>query len=261
MGQADREKNRSDLSKYLGQTMTMVVDRPIGYVHKGIRYPVNYGYIPGTLACDGEPQDVYLLGVGIPMGSFTGRIVGIVHRLDDEEDKLVMAPEGARFFRHEIERQVQFQERYFHTKVESVWEKSCGAIVYRRGAGGIEYLCLLQLASWGYSVPKGHMEGWETEEETACREVLEESGLKVKLLPGFRERMEYSFIPGKYKELVLFLAEGEGSLSLQREEIRSGQWLPLEKVLELLHPDYAPIMQKAEAFLKELLIGKEGFVE
>lgn len=247
----ERINNRKDLRKYLGQTMTMVVDRPIGHVHKGIRYPVNYGYIPGMLACDGEPQDVYLLGVGIPMGSFTGRIVGIVHRLDDEEDKLVMAPEGARFFRHEIEEQVRFQEQYFHSKVESLWEKSCGAIVYRRGAEGIEYLCLLQHASWGYSAPKGHMEPGETEEQTACREVQEEAGLQVQLLPGFRAQMEYSPVPGKKKELILFLAESTGKLTLQPEEIVSADWLTLDKALETLHPDYAPVLKKAEAFIKE----------
>lgn len=248
--------NRNDVSDYLGKTMTMVVDRPIGHVHKGIVYPVNYGYIPGLVGGDGEEQDVYLLGVGVPVGEFTGRIIGIVRRLDDVEDKLVMAPEGARIFQHEIRRQVHFQEQYFQYKVEALWEKSCGAIVARQGEKGIEYLCLLQKFSGAYSVPKGHMEGTETEEETACREVLEESGLKAKLLPGYREEMEYSFIPGRYKLLVLFLAEGEGELALQPEEILSGQWASLEEAQGLLHPDYAPVLERAENFLKQ-----EGFLK
>lgn len=252
MEKASREKDRGALRKYLGKTMTMVVDRPMGYVHEGIVYPVNYGYIPGSMAADGEEQDAYLLGVEAPVEAFTGQIIAIIHRQDDVEDKLVMAPEGVRFFHHEIENQVHFQEQYFRSKVEALWEKSCGAIVYRRGAEGIEYLCLLQRASWGYSAPKGHMEGQETEEETARREVLEEAGLQVQLLPGFRERMVYAPFPGKKKELILFLAQGEGELALQQEEILSAQWLSLDQALEVLHPDYAAVMRKAEALLSDL---------
>lgn len=247
----ERGNRDKALRKCLGKVMNMVVDRPIGHVHKGIVYPVNYGYIPNMLAADGEEQDVYLLGVDTPVDSYTGRIIGIIHRFDDGEDKLVMAPEGVRFFRHEIEEQVRFQEQYFHSKVESLWEKSCGAIVYQQGEAGIEYLCLLQHASWGYSAPKGHMEPGETEEQTACREVQEEAGLQVQLLPGFRAQMEYSPVPGKKKELILFLAENTGKLTLQPEEIVSADWLTLDKALETLHPDYAPVLKKAEAFIKE----------
>lgn len=258
MERGSREKT---LRKLLGKTMTVVVDRPIGCVHKGIIYPVNYGYIPGMLAADGEEQDVYLLGVDTPVDSYTGRIIALIHRSDDVEDKLVMAPEGVRFFCHEIEMQVQFQEQYFHSKVESLWEKSCGAIVYRQGTEGIEYLCLLQNASWGYSAPKGHMEPGETEAETACREIWEETGLQVQLLPGFREKQEYAPFPGKKKELVLFLAEGKGELRLQPEEIVSADWLPLEKAKEVLHPDYTPVLEKAEVFIKEQYVRREDFAE
>lgn len=257
----DRGNRDKALRKYLGKTMTMAVDRPIGHIHKGIVYPVNYGHIPGMLAADGEAQDVYLLGVDAPVDSYTGPIIALIHRSDDVEDKLVMAPEGMRFFRHEIEAQVHFQEQYFHSKVESLWEKSCGAIVYRQGTEGIEYLCLLQNASWGYSAPKGHMEPGETEEQTACREIREETGLQVQLLPGFREKQEYAPFPGKWKELILFLAEGKGELTLQPEEIISADWLPLHKAQETLHPDYTPVLEKAEAFIREQYKRREDYVE
>lgn len=109
---------RPDPRLWLGRTVTMETDRPIGYTHEknGHRftYPINYGYIPGVMGGDGEELDVYLLGVAHPVASYTGVIVGAVLRTDDEEDKLVMAPAGMTFTAEEIRAAVDFQERY-HT--------------------------------------------------------------------------------------------------------------------------------------------------
>lgn len=80
---------------YLGKTVNILIDRPIGSVHpnhEDIVYPINYGFIPRVLGGDGEELDVYLLGVDTPVEKYTARIIGIVHRLDDIEDKLVAAP-------------------------------------------------------------------------------------------------------------------------------------------------------------------------
>ena len=113
---------RPDLRPYLGQTVTMEIDRPIGYVHrkgdKTLVYPINYGYIPGVLGGDGEELDVFLLGVDHPVDTFTGRIIGIVYRADDVEDKLIMAPEGMDFTVEEMTAAVAFQEKYYHSHVE-----------------------------------------------------------------------------------------------------------------------------------------------
>ena len=97
----------------LGKNIHVTVDRPIGYIHKGLIYPVNYGFIPGLIAGDGEEQDVYILGVDIPLTEFDGRVVGAVHRRNDCEDKLVAAPEGISFSAAEIAEAVHFQERFF----------------------------------------------------------------------------------------------------------------------------------------------------
>ena len=103
---------------YLGQILTVIVDRPMGSRHPewGHVYPVNYGYIPGRLAPDGELQDAYVLGIDVPLEAFTGRCIAIVHRLNDVEDKLIVVPEGGPLLtREEIMLQVDFQERYFET--------------------------------------------------------------------------------------------------------------------------------------------------
>ena len=103
------------------ETVTVTVDRPLGAVHPShadIRYPVNYGYIKGLTAGDGEAQDAYILGVSAPLCAFTGRRVAVIHRRDDEEDKWVVAPDGMLFTEKEIRNQTAFQERYFDTWIE-----------------------------------------------------------------------------------------------------------------------------------------------
>ena len=107
------EERKVLVSSYLGKTVRIKIDRPIGYVHKKpgktLVYPINYGYIPGVLGGDGEELDVYLLGVDEPVEEFEGRIIGIVYRQNDVEDKLIMAPAGAAFDKKTIEKQIDFQ--------------------------------------------------------------------------------------------------------------------------------------------------------
>ena len=119
-----QEYPRPDLRPYLGQTVTIEIDRPVGYVHvkgeKTLHYPINYGFIPGVLGGDGEELDVFLLGVDEPVQTYTGRIIGIVFRADDVEDKLIMAPEGMSFTVEEMTAAVNFQEKYYDSRVEGI---------------------------------------------------------------------------------------------------------------------------------------------
>lgn len=112
------------VNSYLGKTVTIKIDRPIGYVHQKknymLTYPLNYGYIPGVLGGDGEELDVYLLGVDVPVSEFNGKIIGIVHRHNDIEDKLVMAPKETNFTAEEIADAVRFQEQYYDSEIEVV---------------------------------------------------------------------------------------------------------------------------------------------
>ena len=104
----------------LGRTVTVIVDRPLGSrhpQHSDIIYGVNYGYVPGVTAGDGEAQDAYILGVDSPVAYFTGRVIAVIRRLNDLEDKWVVAPEGSSFTIEEIARRVAFQEQYFRTEI------------------------------------------------------------------------------------------------------------------------------------------------
>ena len=102
----------------VGRRVHVAVDRPLGSAHpshKDMIYEVNYGYVPNVIAGDGEEQDAYILGVDVPLSSFDGVVIAILHRADDAEDKWVVAPEGVDFSDGEILRRVHFTERYFAT--------------------------------------------------------------------------------------------------------------------------------------------------
>ena len=104
----------------IGKTVKVVVDRPLGSYHpeyKDMYYPINYGYVEGIIAADGEAQDAYILGVTKPIKEFTGKIIAIIHRFDDIEEKWVVVPENMIFTKEEIKEQVQFQEKYFKSEV------------------------------------------------------------------------------------------------------------------------------------------------
>lgn len=108
---------------YLGKTIEIKIDRPIGSAHPkhlDLVYPINYGYIPGVLGGDGEKLDVYLLGVSKPIKEYKARVIGIVHRHNDVEDKLVAAPEGTIFTQTEIAEAVHFQEQYYESEIETI---------------------------------------------------------------------------------------------------------------------------------------------
>ena len=104
----------------IGKIVKVTVDRPLGSYHpkhKDIYYPINYGYIEGAIAPDGEEQDAYILGVNEPIKEFVGRIIAIIHRFDDVEEKWVVVPEDVSFTKDEIMQQVEFQEKYFESEI------------------------------------------------------------------------------------------------------------------------------------------------
>ena len=115
------EERRALVDSLMGKTVDVIIDRPIGYDHftKGVHlhYTVNYGYLPGINGGDGEEQDVYVLGIDEPIHTFTGRIIAAVLRADDNEDKLVAAPEGVTFSKEEIAEAIRFVEKYFDSEV------------------------------------------------------------------------------------------------------------------------------------------------
>ncbi|HIU76548.1 MAG TPA: inorganic pyrophosphatase [Candidatus Pelethocola excrementipullorum] len=99
----------------------VIVDRKMGTYHpkhEKLYYPINYGYIEGVFAPDGEEQDAYIIGVDSAIDNFEGEIIAIIRRKNDAEDKLVVAPEGSSFTKEEIKKLTNFQEQFFDTEIE-----------------------------------------------------------------------------------------------------------------------------------------------
>ncbi len=104
----------------IGKTVTVTMDRPLGShhpKHPDMIYPVNYGYVEGVMAPDGNWQDAYVLGVDVPLEKFTGKIIAVIHRYDDVEEKWVVAPDEMTFTKEEIADAVRFQEQFFHSEI------------------------------------------------------------------------------------------------------------------------------------------------
>jgi len=104
---------------FLGKIVRVEIDRPLGSRHPewGFIYPVNYGFVPGTRAPDGEEIDAYVLGIFEPLKEFIGKCVAVIRRLDDDDDKLVLVPEGKDYTNDQISALTEFQERYFKSVI------------------------------------------------------------------------------------------------------------------------------------------------
>ena len=111
---------KPDLTTFLSQRVSVKVDRPLGSRHPrhpDMIYPLNYGFVPGTVSGDGMPVDAYLLGVAEAVDQCEGAVIAVIVRADDVEDKLVVAPDDGRWTAAQIMEQVEFQERFFDSKV------------------------------------------------------------------------------------------------------------------------------------------------
>lgn len=97
---------------YLGKNVSIVIDRKLGTKHPkhGFIYMVNYGYVPNTISGDGEELDAYLLGVFEPVDEFIGKVIAVIHRTNDDDDKLVVVPDDRKYSDDAIRALTEFQE-------------------------------------------------------------------------------------------------------------------------------------------------------
>lgn len=107
------------VTDYLNKEITVKIDRPLGSEHPngGLFYPINYGFIPNTVSGDGEEIDCYILGIYKPLETFKGKCIAIIHRTNDNDDKLVVVPENKSFSNNEIRVLTEFQEQYFKSEI------------------------------------------------------------------------------------------------------------------------------------------------
>ncbi len=230
-------KGAKSTMDYLGKLVHVVVDRPIGYHHLDMVYPINYGYIPGLLGGDGEEQDAYIMGIHEPISEFDGQVIAVIHRKNDCEDKFVVAPLGTEYHQGQIAEAVHFQEQFFVSTIDSLLRKSCGVLPYRILNGQQEFLLVFETCSQCWSLPKGHIEAGESDVETALRELKEETGLTAKLDTSRSAAIEYPISKVARKKVVFYLGEVQGNLRIRDGEIDAYKWITADELQNYLFPD------------------------
>lgn len=104
---------------FIGKIVKVKIDRPLNSKHPkhGFIYELNYGFVPGTISGDGEELDCYILGVDKPLEEFEGKCIAVIHRLNDNDDKLIIVPKEKEFSDEEIKELTNFQEKYFESEI------------------------------------------------------------------------------------------------------------------------------------------------
>lgn len=111
-------KMKAKATEFIGKNVYVKIDRPIGSSHPNYPdsiYLVNYGFVPNTISGDGEELDCYVLGEYKPLKEYTGKCIAVIHRLNDDDDKLVIVPENKNFTDNEIKLLTDFQEMYYES--------------------------------------------------------------------------------------------------------------------------------------------------
>ncbi len=239
----------------LGKYVRVRVTNPVHSLNRqfGFTYQLNFGVIEGKKRFDNTAAGAYIMGVNYPVRTFDGRVIAVIKRSDGSMPVYIVSPKNMKFISHQIEDAIAFAEKDRDFKLECLYERSCGAVVYRMIHGEVRYLLIKNRRSTHWGFPKGHIERGETSEQTAVREVLEETGIHIQLLPQFASKSEYT-IQGKVeKSVVIYLAKtNDTQTTIQKEEIEDYIWLNYDKAMETLRfVNDRTILRNAKTFLTE----------
>lgn len=239
----------------LGTYVRVRVTNPIHSLNRqfGFTYQLNFGVIEGKKRYDSNAYGAYIIGVNHPVRTFDGRVVAVLRRNDNSTPVYIVSPKNIKFICHQIEDAVAFAEKGRDYKLECLYERSCGAVVYRMINGELRFLLIKNRRSTHWGFPKGHIERGETSEQTACREVLEETGIHIKIIPQFALKSEYT-IQGKVeKSVIIYLASTTDTQTIiQKEEIEDYIWLNYDKAMDTLRfINDRNILQQANNFIAE----------
>ncbi|WP_407386166.1 bis(5'-nucleosyl)-tetraphosphatase [Ruminococcus sp.] len=173
-------------------------------------------------------HSAYILSKRPPRDFIYGVVIAVA-ALKGGDEKLIVAPEGEIHYEPEIRERLSHLRNIRVEKLNCLYEKSCGAIVIHKSGDRCKILLVRNHNGRNYSFPKGHVELGETEEETAIREVKEETGLDIRIIPSFREVADYCPFGKIRKRVVFFMAQTMSDrVHIQEEEIDSYIWVNLE---------------------------------
>ena len=222
----------------LGQCARAKVVKPIGFVCKNnFIHPLNYASIYDTP----EEEFAYIIGIDHPVSNFDGRIVAVLTPKEKEDNKQriwILAPKSSRYINLDIIEKIHYEEYFSDYNLTCLYESSGGAIVYRMLYGEYRFLLIKNKRSLHWGFPKGHLEKGETKADAARREVLEETGIHVKLHIGFEGISKYKIRNRIDKKVSIFVGSTEDTqTNIQEDEIEDYAWLPYQLAYERLSFD------------------------
>lgn len=235
--------------KMLGKYARVRVTCPIDSANKaGGTYPLNFGTVYGN-----EKQTAFIMGIHHPVKNFDGRIIAILSDRKNKSYIWIVAPKSTRFIINDIKQYLDLENDFPSYKIECLYESSCGAVVFRDIRGEVRYLLIKNKRSAHWGFPKGHIETGETKKETAYREVLEETGIHLRILDGFESISKYKIKDRIEKKVSIFVGTTKDTATIiQAEEIEDYIWLTYEKAINLLKfENDKKILTSAYRFLDE----------
>ena len=235
--------------KMLGKYVRVKVVKPIGSDDgAGFVYPLNFGTVYGN-----EKQNAFIMGIHHPVRNFDGRVIAIMSDRKNKKYIWIVAPKSTRFIINDIKSYINMERDFPTYQLECLYESSCGAVVFRDIKGEVRYLLIKNKRSAHWGFPKGHIEEGETKEETAYREVLEETGVHINIIEGFESVSRYKIRDRVEKTVSIFVGTTKDtSTTIQVEEIEDYIWLTYEKAMNLLKFDNDKnILKAANDFLNE----------
>ena len=229
----------------LGKHVEVTITRPVRpYMPQGQGIGWYKGFIRSAIGADGKPRPggragAYVLCDKPPGKYFEGTVIAIADKGRPNE-RCIVAAVGSVHYEPALRRlfSYYFPRRNPPPKLLCLYEKSCGAVVFRKTGRGLLYLLVKNRNGRHWGFPKGHVEQGESEQQTAVREVLEETGLHITVLDGFRETCEYRPFGKIKKQVVFFAARSEGArVTIQRTEIDHYIWASYSDAVQLFRYD------------------------
>jgi len=217
-------------------------------------YGANFGELTApAMEAHERPDGVFILGPRHPVRLFDGRVAALLF-CNDGRRYAVAAPRNSRYIVGQICRALRFALAPEDYRIHCLYERSCGAVVFHRADGMLRFLLIKNRRSTSWGFPKGHVENYETAEQTARREVREETGLRIRLLPGFSCQSEYVISGMIEKSVTIFLAEaGDRRITVQEAEIEDYLWVDYHKAMRMLKfENDRNTLRRAYGFLKKV---------
>ncbi len=239
----------------LGKYVRVRVTKPMGAFddETSTVFRLNYGIVESGLDPHAPVKGAYIMGVTHAVHNFEGRVVAVVKLPDRQGIYLVVSPKSKRFIINDIKSALEFAHKDGTYLIDCLYERSCGAVVFRIIGGEKRFLLIKNKRSNHWGFPKGHVEKGETEEDTAKREVLEETGLHIRLFPDFKNRSEYTIHNKVEKTVFIFLATTDDTQTvIQPEEIEDYIWLNYESAQKTLnYQNDKVILEQAQEYIRK----------